>query len=54
MGIYAAQHCNLNCKCCTAFSPIAKECFLDIESYKNDYGNIVKINLPKVGFVLYY
>jgi hypothetical protein len=27
MGVYAVEHCNLNCKCCTAFSPIAEKVF---------------------------
>jgi MoaA/NifB/PqqE/SkfB family radical SAM enzyme len=36
MGVYAVQHCNLNCKCCTAFSPIAEKSFLNVESYKSD------------------
>jgi MoaA/NifB/PqqE/SkfB family radical SAM enzyme len=43
MGVYAAEHCNLNCKCCTAFSPIAEETFLDIESYKNDMKKLAEL-----------
>jgi molybdenum cofactor biosynthesis enzyme MoaA len=48
MGVYAAQHCNLNCKCCTAFSPIAEEHFLDIETYKNDMENLSKLTSQKL------
>jgi MoaA/NifB/PqqE/SkfB family radical SAM enzyme len=40
MGVYAVQHCNLNCKCCTAFSPIAEENFLNVESYKRDMARL--------------
>jgi MoaA/NifB/PqqE/SkfB family radical SAM enzyme len=36
IDIPAVEHCNLQCKCCTAFSPLAKECFLDVESYRKD------------------
>ncbi|MDR0758736.1 MAG: 4Fe-4S cluster-binding domain-containing protein [Treponema sp.] len=43
MGVYAAQHCNLNCKCCTAFSPIAEKSFLNIESYNNDMAKLAKL-----------
>ena len=43
MGVYAAEHCNLNCKCCTAFSPLAEETFLDIESYKNDMKKLAEL-----------
>jgi MoaA/NifB/PqqE/SkfB family radical SAM enzyme len=43
MGVYAAEHCNLNCKCCTAFSPVAEETFLDIESYKKDMEKLAEL-----------
>jgi molybdenum cofactor biosynthesis enzyme MoaA len=43
MGVYAVQHCNLNCKCCTAFSPIAEESFLNVESYKNDMAKLAEL-----------
>ena len=43
MGVYATEHCNLNCKCCTAFSPIAEESFLNIESYKNDMEKLAEL-----------
>ncbi|MDR3334086.1 MAG: radical SAM protein [Treponema sp.] len=43
MGVYAVEHCNLNCKCCTAFSPIAEKCFLDIESYKKDVVKLAEL-----------
>ncbi|MDR2069595.1 MAG: radical SAM protein [Spirochaetaceae bacterium] len=48
MGVYAVQHCNLNCACCTAFSPIAKEEFLDIESYKNDMAKLSSLTGGKL------
>jgi MoaA/NifB/PqqE/SkfB family radical SAM enzyme len=43
MGVYAVQHCNLNCKCCTAFSPIADKSFLNIESYKQDMAKLAEL-----------
>ncbi|GHT99783.1 hypothetical protein FACS1894142_7680 [Spirochaetia bacterium] len=43
MGVYATQHCNLNCKCCTAFSPIAEKEFLDIDTYKKDMEKLAEL-----------
>ncbi|MDR0455831.1 MAG: 4Fe-4S cluster-binding domain-containing protein [Treponema sp.] len=48
MGVYATQHCNLNCKCCTAFSPIAEEEFLNIETYKKDMEKLAKLTENKL------
>lgn len=33
---HLADHCNLNCKCCDHFSPIAEKKLADIDSFKND------------------
>ncbi|MCI9123505.1 MAG: radical SAM protein [Eubacterium sp.] len=33
---HLADHCNLNCKCCDHFSPIAKEKFADLASFEQD------------------
>lgn len=30
------DHCNLDCKCCGHFSPLAPKAFLDIETFEND------------------
>jgi len=30
------DHCNLNCKGCGHFSPLAKESYLDLETFEND------------------
>jgi MoaA/NifB/PqqE/SkfB family radical SAM enzyme len=43
MGVYAVQHCNLNCKCCTAFSPIAEKSFLNVESYNTDMAKLAEL-----------
>ncbi|MDR1326037.1 MAG: radical SAM protein [Treponema sp.] len=36
IDIPAVEHCNLSCKCCTAFGPLAQKSFIDVESYKRD------------------
>jgi MoaA/NifB/PqqE/SkfB family radical SAM enzyme len=48
MGVYATEHCNLNCKGCTNFSPIAKEGFLNIQSYKNDIEILAELTENKL------
>ena len=30
------DHCNLNCKCCGHFSPLAPKGFLDINTFERD------------------
>ena len=34
--VHAAEHCNLGCKSCNAFSPVIEKCFADIEAIKKD------------------
>ena len=36
LGVDIVDHCNLNCKGCDHFSPVAKEKFLDIKSFEKD------------------
>jgi organic radical activating enzyme len=36
LEIHLAEHCNLNCKGCSHFSPLAKQEFPSISSYKKD------------------
>jgi hypothetical protein len=35
-NIPTADHCNLNCKCCNVFSPIAEKTFLDVQTASLD------------------
>jgi MoaA/NifB/PqqE/SkfB family radical SAM enzyme len=48
MSVNATHHCNLNCKSCTAMSPIADEYFLDIDSYKKDMGRLADLTGGKL------
>jgi MoaA/NifB/PqqE/SkfB family radical SAM enzyme len=48
MGVYATQHCNLNCKCCTVYSPIAEKEFLDIDTYKKDMEKLAELTGHKL------
>lgn len=47
--IHAADHCNLGCKWCNAFSPIIGECLADIESLKKDLSRFSKLTGGKIG-----
>ena len=53
IDIPAVEHCNLSCKCCTAFGPLAQEYFLDVETYEKDMKRLAKLtsnNLESVCF----
>ena len=43
MFINITHHCNLNCKCCTAFSPISSEFFLEIGSFRRDMQKLAEL-----------
>ena len=36
LEVYITEHCNLNCKHCAPFSPIAQKSFYDIDIFKKD------------------
>ncbi len=50
-GVHVAEHCNLNCKNCGHFSPLAKEEYLDIEQYKKDCARLSELFGGEVKFV---
>ena len=41
--VQLAEHCNLNCKGCDHFSPIAKPEFLDLEEYERDLSRLAEL-----------
>jgi len=43
-----ALHCNLNCKSCFTFSPLAHEKFYDVESFEHDIRQIAKLTNGKM------
>jgi len=42
------EHCNLNCKYCTHFSPLAKPEFLDIEVFRKDMARLCELSAGKL------
>jgi len=47
--IHPADHCNLCCRGCNTFSPLAKECFADLEVMKRDIKRLAELTGGKVG-----
>ncbi len=43
LDVSIATHCNLKCKNCSAFAPIAKEGYLDARRYESDLRTLYKI-----------
>lgn len=43
------DHCNLNCKFCDHFSPIAEKRFLDIKVFENDISRLAKLTNGTLG-----
>lgn len=41
--VNVTEHCNLNCKYCGSFAPIADKEFLDIQEYRNDITRLAEI-----------
>lgn len=41
--VHLADHCNLNCKGCSHFSPLSDKGFVNLEELKNDFGRICAI-----------
>ena len=42
-GVELARHCNLNCRCCSHYSPLSKKEFLNIDTYQKDIVRLSEI-----------
>lgn len=49
--VQLVEHCNLNCKCCSHFSPICDEEFLDIEEYRRDCKRLSELFNSQANFI---
>lgn len=49
--VHLTEHCNLNCKGCSHFSPLAKEEFVDLEEYSNDLYQLSKLFNGEVEYI---
>lgn len=41
--VHITEHCNLNCKYCFHFSPLAKEEYLTLEEYERDLARLSEL-----------
>lgn len=46
--VHLTEHCNLNCKGCDNYSPLAEKEFLDIEEFKRDCGRLSELFKGKI------
>ena len=44
LEVYITEHCNLNCKHCAPFSPIATKSFYDIEVFRKDMARLSELS----------
>ena len=51
--IPVVEHCNLCCRGCTAFSPLAKEEFLDYEQYCKDMYKLAELTNHNLSEIIY-
>ena len=49
--VNVADHCNLNCKGCTAFSPLSQETYLDLNVFEKDCGRISELTEGKIELI---
>ena len=49
--VHLAEHCNLNCKSCSHFSPLAEEEFADIEELERDFKRLSVLTDGDVEFI---
>lgn len=41
--VHVTEHCNLNCRQCSHFSPLAEETFLDVQEYERDVNRLSEL-----------
>lgn len=49
--VQLVEHCNLNCKYCSHFCPVAKEEFLDVNEYERDCKRLSELFNKEVNFI---
>jgi hypothetical protein len=51
LEIQLTEHCNLNCRGCSHFCPLAEAEFLDIKIFENDFRQLSKITNGTIGII---
>lgn len=49
--VQLVEHCNLNCKYCSHFSPLAKKQFLDVNQYEKDCKRLSELFNKEANFI---
>jgi uncharacterized Fe-S cluster-containing radical SAM superfamily protein len=49
--VHLADHCNLNCKSCSHFSPLVEENFMEIDDFKRDCERLRELTNGKIAFI---
>ncbi len=51
VDIHITDHCNLNCKSCTHFSPLAEEFYLDSDDFERDINRLSELTKGDIGTI---
>ena len=49
IDIHLTDHCNLNCRSCTHFSPLAEEFYLSLEGFETDLTRLSQLTNGQIG-----
>ena len=49
IDIHITDHCNLNCKGCTHFSPLSEEFYLNIDNFRTDLARLAALTGAQLG-----
>ena len=49
--VHLVEHCNLNCQCCTHWSPLAKEEYTDLQEFEKDCKRIAELTKSNVNMI---
>ena len=49
--VHLVEHCNLNCKGCAHFAPLAKEEYLDIVKYRHDILRLAELTNNDMAYI---
>lgn len=50
--VHVTEHCNLNCKHCAHFSPLAEESYIDIDRYTKDVNRLSELFDGEMSYIL--
>jgi hypothetical protein len=53
LQVTTTSHCNLNCVCCSSFSPVADEGFYDFSDFEPDMKRLAGLTGGNLGFVAF-